>query len=290
MTDDKWRGILLAGGRGTRLRPITRVVSKHLLPVYDKPLIYYPLSVLMLASIRDILVISTPEDLPAYRQLLGDGAWIGIRFTYCQQREPRGIADAFRLGRDFIGEANVALALGDNIFYGHGLREILARARSVRDGATVLAHQVTNPSQYGVVELDFQGKPLSLEEKPAQPKSNLAVTGLYFYDSGVVDIASRLQPSARGELEVTDINNEYLRRGTLRVSVLSRGFAWLDAGTPCALHQAGSFVESIEKRQGLKVACVEEVAYRMGFITKAELESLAQEYENSYGDYLAGLA
>ena len=283
-------GILLAGGRGSRLWPITRVVSKQLLPVYDKPMIYYPLTVLILAGVRDILVISTPNDLPTYESLLGDGSSLGLRFQYRVQEQPRGIAEAFLLAKDFIGDGSVALALGDNIFHGAGLSERLAQAGARETGATVFAHRVHDPARYGVVELDANGRPLSLEEKPDHPKSNLAVPGLYFYDADVVDIAENLQPSARGELEISDVNLEYLRRQTLHVTLLDRGFAWFDAGTPAALLQAASFMESVEERQGIKVGCIEEAAFRTGLISASQLATLAAEYENSYGDYLASLA
>ncbi len=282
-----WKGILLAGGYGTRLYPITQGVSKQLLPVYDKPMIYYPLSVLMLAGIREILVISTPQDLGRFQSLLGDGSQLGLRFSFAAQPRPEGLAQAFLIGREFIGKSKVALILGDNIFFGHGLQGILHQAVQLEKGGLIFGYRVRDPERYGVVEFDETGRVTDIQEKPSRPKSHYAVPGLYFYDYQVVDIASRLRPSARGELEITEVNREYLRRGQLRVELLGRGFAWLDTGTPDALYEASSFVETIEKRQGLKVACIEEVAYRMGFIDADQVRRLAAALRNSgYGDYL----
>ena len=284
------KGIILAGGAGTRLHPITRVVSKQLLPVYDKPMIYYPLSVLMLADIRDILIISTPEDLPHFRSLFGDGSQLGLSFSYMVQPRPEGLAQAFILGQNFIGDSNVCLILGDNIFHGHGFQEVLKKAVLLDKGAIVFGYYVKDPERYGVVEFSQNGKAISIEEKPLKPKSNYAIPGLYFYDNRVVQIARNLKPSARGELEISDVNKQYLDREELKVQVLGRGFAWLDTGTHDSLMEASMFIETIEKRQGLKVACIEEIAYRMGYIDSDQLVSLAKPLNKSnYGKYLFDL-
>jgi glucose-1-phosphate thymidylyltransferase len=285
------KGILLAGGSGTRLHPVTKGVSKQLLPVYDKPLVYYPLSVLMLSGIRDILLISTAEDQASFIRLLGDGSQLGISISYAVQTEPRGLADSFRIGKGFIGDRSVALALGDNLFYGHGLQDTLLRAASRIDGATILAYQVRRPERYGVVEFDIDGNAVGLEEKPAHPKSRWAVTGLYFYDNSVVKIAEEIEPSPRGELEITDVNLTYLRAGQLNVERLWRGVAWLDTGTHESLLQASAFVHALEERQGLKVACLEEIAFRMGFIgVEALVEASNRLGRTPYGEYLATIA
>ncbi len=280
------KGIILAGGAGSRLHPITRAVSKQLLPIYDKPMVYYPLSVLLLAGIREILLISTPQDIGSFQRLLDDGRQLGISLHYAVQPEPKGLAQAFLIGREFVGEDHVALILGDNIFYGQGFQGNLRNASSRKHGATVFAYSVKDPQRYGVVEFDDYDRPVSIVEKPHQPPSNYAVTGLYFYDNQVLDIAAHLNPSPRGELEITDVNRVYLERGQLEVERLGRGFAWLDTGTEASLLQAANFVQTIEERQGFKIACLEEVAYRKGFINEFQLAKLAQEYRNSYGEYL----
>ena len=284
------KGIILAGGTGTRLYPCTSVVSKQLLPIFDKPMIYYPLATLMFAGIREILIITTPQDQPLFERLLGDGTDFGLRFSYARQDQPRGLADAFILGADFIGTDRVALVLGDNIFYGHGLPEMLARATGRGTGATIFGYVVNTPEQFGVVEIDGTGRALSIEEKPQRPKSNVAVTGLYFYDNDVVRIAASLKPSQRGELEITDVNKTYLERGDLFVEVLGRGFAWLDTGTHSSLVEASHFVQILEQRQGLRVACPEEIALRLGYITLDHFEKLALRCaKSSYGEYLLNI-
>ena len=290
MANSKLKGIILAGGTGSRLFPITHSVSKQLIPVYDKPMIYYPLSVLMMAGIRDILIISTPQEIPRFQMLFGDGSHLGLRFEYKEQESPEGLAQAFVLGADFIGDDHVCLILGDNIFFGHGFQGILRKTAAFDSGGIVFGYWVKDPERYGIVEFDKNRNVLSIEEKPKEPKSKYAIPGLYFFDRDVVGIASSLKKSARGEYEITDVIKAYQRRGDLRVQLLGRGFAWLDTGTHDSLLEAGNFVNTIEKRQGLKIACIEEVAYRMGFIDREQLLRLAEGYPNSYGEYLVMIA
>jgi len=287
------KGIILAGGSGTRLYPITKAVSKQILPLYDKPMIYYPLSVLMLAGINEVLIISTPRDISCFKELFGDGSWLGMKFEYAVQDKPRGLADAFIIGKDFIGSDSVALVLGDNIFFGRGFSAVLKRARqTVEDGqgSVIFGYMVKDPTAYGVVEFDKSGKVLGIEEKPANPKSNYAVPGLYFYSNEVVNIAANVKPSSRGEIEITSINNEYLSRGKLSVEPLGRGLAWLDTGTYDGMQEASNFISTIQKRQGMYVSCIEEIAYRNGWITKDQLLELASSYKTEYGDYLNYIA
>lgn len=285
------KGIILAGGSGTRLYPLTKSISKQIMPVYDKPMIYYPLSILMLAGIRDILIISTPRDLPVFKDLFGTGEQLGLNMSYAVQEQPRGLADAFIVGEEFIGDDSVALILGDNIFYGQSFSKILKKVASRESGATIFGYYVRDPREYGVVEFDEEGNALSIEEKPEKPKSNYAVPGLYFYDNDVIEIAKNVKPSARGEIEITSVNNEYLRRGTLKVETLGRGFAWLDTGNHDALLDAADFVAAFQKRQGLYISCIEEIAYRQGFINKEQLIELAQPLlKTEYGKYLVEVA
>jgi glucose-1-phosphate thymidylyltransferase len=285
------KGIILAGGAGSRLYPITNSISKQMLPVYDKPMIYYPLSVLMLAGIRDLLVISTPRDLPGFRSLLGNGSSLGIKFSYIEQPSPDGLAQAFILGEEFIGNDTVCMILGDNIFYGHGFGDILLSTSSLKEGACIFGYYVTDPDRYGVVEFDIDKKPVSIEEKPVDPKSNYAITGLYFYDNTVIKKAKSLKPSPRGELEITDLNRIYLKEGKLKVKLMGRGMAWLDTGTYDSLLQAANFIATLEQRQGLKASCIEEIAYKRGFINRDQLLAVAQPYKNSqYGQYLIRIA
>lgn len=284
------KGIILAGGKGTRLYPMTKTISKQLLPIYDKPLIYYPLSVLLLAGIREILIISTPDDINNYKQLLGNGEAIGVEFSYLIQEYPRGLADAFILGADYIGEESVCLILGDNVFYGQGLSDILHRAKSSSFSATIFGYYVNNPRDYGIVEFDNNGKVISVEEKPEHPKSKYAIPGLYFYDNSVVEIAKNIEPSSRGEIEITAVNHEYLTRGSLQCELMGRGMAWLDTGTPSGLLQASQFVETVQSRQGMYIACIEEIAWRQGFINREQLEKLGEDLRmTAYGQYILSL-